>query len=434
MFAAFALAAALLAAVTGPWPEYRHDLNNTGAVAGPAHASSSIRLRPSWTFTADSRITSAATVVDGMAYVGAFSGAVYALDERTGRPIWHHDLGNNPAGIRAYGGPRGVLGSIAVRDGVAYADSGSCVAAAFDARSGRQLWRRSICNTQLLDDTYATPVVAGGLVLIGISMIDDKPDDRGREIALDAKTGALKWTLYPQRYSGTGAGITTTPAVDEQTGIGYLGTGNPTPVTSPPPGPDPGSDSMIAFRVATGHVLWTYGPVNPHDSYDLDFFASPNRFSIRDGDSARWLIGEPNKNGIYYALDARTGSVVWHTEVEPLSHWPLPMGTPAVGDGEIVVPVYVNDDTGFLVALRVADGAVIWRRNAGGMYEAPALFGDIIFVTEALGWLDAFRAEDGTSLGRWQVGGWLTGRGPSVADGRLFVATSQYLKVYDITP
>jgi len=431
MLSLLALIAPLVLSMTDPWPTYRHDLNNSGAASGPSQAAS-IRLRSRWTFTADDRITSTPTVVDGEVFFGTFSGSVYAVDANSGRKLWRHDLGNNPAGIKPYGGPRGVIGSVAIADGVAYADSGSCVAAAFDARTGRELWRQKICDTRRYDDTYASPVVANGVVLLGISMIADEPTDRGREIGLDARTGAVLWTNFPQRYRGTGAGITTTPAVDLENGIGYIGTGNPTPMDDPPAGPDPGSDSVIAFDIKTGKVRWVYGPVNPHDAFDLDFFASVNRFQIGSGSARRWIVGEASKNGTYYALDALTGKLVWRDEMQPRDSWPLPMGTPAVGFGAIFVPIYVKDESGWLVALRATDGAKLWQHSTPGMYEAPVIWGRVLFVTEASGWLDAYRIGDGRRLGRWFVNGWLTGRGPSVAGDRLYLATGQYLKVFDL--
>ena len=427
-----ALLTMLVAALGDPWPTYRHDLNNTGTAPGPSQASF-VHLRARWTFTADDRITSTPTVVGGIAYFGTFAGSVYAVDAERGRLLWRRNLGSNPAGIKPYGGPRGVLGSVAIADGLAYADSGSCLAAAFDARTGRERWRRTICSTKRYDDTYASPVVADGLVLLGISMISDEPTDSGREIALDARSGVLRWTMSARRYRGTGSGITTTPALDLDDGIGYIGSGNPTPMDAPPPGPDPGSDSVIAFDIKTGTTRWLYGPVNPHDAYDLDFLASVNRFQIGAGSARRWIVGEANKNGTYYALDALTGKLVWRNAMEPRSAWPLPLGTPAVGFGRIFVPIYVQDSEGWLVALRAADGSQLWRVKAAGMYEAPVLWGGVLFATEATGWLNAYRADNGRSLGRWFVGGWLTGRGPAVAGNRLYLATSQYLKVFDLS-
>jgi len=422
MLIAFVTALALTAPDMS-WPEYRRDDDNSGFVAGPSHAER-VTLQRRWTFRAASRITSTPTIAGGIVYAGTWNGRVLALDERDGHRLWSASLGAGPYWY--YGGPRGVIGSIAVAGGVAYAVSGACDAAAFDARTGRQRWRVKICDTSKNDDTYASPVVADGKVLLGIDVLTDLPTDRGREIALDAQTGRIAWTLFPQRYAGTGSGISATPAIDAARGVAYIGTGNPTPMTNPPPGPDAYADSILAVGVATGDIVWTFGPVNPHDTHDYDFFGSPNRFVV-DG---RYLVGEANKNGTYYAVDERTGRSVWRTQVMAEL-----IGTPAVGGGTIYVTAYADSDAvGEIAALRASDGKIMWTRQTSGMYESPALWGSVVFATEAGGWLDAFAGGSGATLGRWRVGGPLRGRGPSIADGKLFVAANDSLIAYKLSP
>jgi len=425
MLSAIFVAAAIAGNGAAPWPSLRRDGSNSGAAPGPAHVTR-LQLDPKWTYAADSRITSSPTVAGGLVFVGTWSGDVLALDERTGMLVWRAVLGAGSDWF--YGGPRGVIGSVAVSNDVVYAVSGSCVAEALDAATGRTVWRTSVCDVAEHDDIYASPVVVGGKVLIGIDMLGDSPTDRGRELALSASTGKISWTMYPERYDGTGTGISATPAIDAHHNVAYIGTGNPTPATAPPPGPDAYSDSMLAVNVATGEVLWTFGPVNPHDTHDFDFFASPNRFIVGAGSDARWAIGEANKNGTYYAVDARTGAELWRRFVMA-----EPIGTSAVAGDTIFVTAYGDrDDAGMIAALRTSDGAVMWSRDTAGMYEAPAVWGDVVFATEASGWLDAFSAGDGAPLGRWPLAGALHGRGPSVADGTLFVAAGTRLHAYSL--
>jgi len=423
MLLALMTSLALTTATQADWPMYRRDYRNSGSVPGPAHAAR-VSLQRRWRFLADSRVTSTPTIAGGIVYAGTWKGGVVALDERDGHLLWRASLGAGPYWY--YGGPRGVIGSIAVADGVAYAVSGACEAGAFDARTGRERWRTKICDTSKNDDTYASPVVVDGKVLLGIDVIVDLPTDRGREIALDARTGRLAWTLYPQLYAGTGAGISATPAVDAARGLAYIGTGNPTPMRDPPPGPDAYADSLLAVDVGSGQIEWTFGPVNPHDTHDFDFFASPNRF-VGGG---RRLVGEANKNGTYYALDERTGREVWRTAVMPEI-----IGTPAVKGDTVYVTAYADSAAiGGIAALRASDGRVMWMRERSGMYESPTPWGNVVFATEVGGWLDAFAGGTGMLLGRWNVGGPLRGRGPSIADGKLFIAARDSLIAFELSP
>ena len=392
----------------------------------PAALLAALTLHPIWTYHAKQWITSTPTVAGGLVYAGVWNGDVVALDAADGRVRWRARLGANPDAM--YGEPRGVTSSIAVSDGIAYAVSGSCRAGAFDARTGRVVWERTICSIARNDDTYASPVVADGRVLFGIDLLGDRPTDRGSLLALDARTGATRWQLFPERYAGSGTGISATPLVDASHGVGYLGTGNPTPITSPPPGPDEYSESILAFTLRTGSMIWAYGPVHPHDLHDRDLFASPNRFAI----GAREAIGEGGKDGTYYAVDARTGHLIWKTALDPGDPYASIMGSAACDDRRIFVPVFAGAH-GELVALSQRNGRIRWRAPLAGVYEAPAVYGKVVFAIDVNGTLAAFDAASGRRLFTMHVRGRSYGRGPRVSGATLYVTAGATLTAYAIT-
>jgi outer membrane protein assembly factor BamB len=412
------------------WPVYRHDLDNSGAVPGPARVAK-LMLRPQWTYRSRTWITSTPVIAQGLVYVGTWGGDVLALDVRDGRLRWSVSLGANPDEL--YGQTRGVVSSIAVDGDVAYAVSGACVAAAMQATTGRLLWRKQICSIARNDDTYASPVVARGLVLFGIDIMGDRPTDRGWLVALDAATGNERWRLYPERYSGTGTGISATPAIDAANDLGFVGTGNPTPRGAPPPGPDRYSESIIAFDLRSGSIRWAFGPVHEHDLLDRDLFASPNRFQTGSGAAKRWVIGEAGKDDTYYAVDERTGHELWRTDLGG-SPTAQVIGTSAYADGRLFVPIY-DDARGWIVALSATNGAILWRRTlrAGG-YEAPVVWGNVVFVTNIRGELFGFDARNGRLLLERHVGTRCAGRGPSAVGSALYVASLDTLTQYTIIP
>jgi outer membrane protein assembly factor BamB len=412
------------------WPVYRHDLDNSGAVPGPARVAK-LMLRPQWTYRSRTWITSTPVIAQGLVYVGTWGGDVLALDVRDGRLRWSVSLGANPDEL--YGQTRGVVSSIAVDGDVAYAVSGACVAAAMQATTGRLLWRKQICSIARNDDTYASPVVVRGLVLFGIDIMGDRPTDRGWLVALDAATGNERWRLYPERYSGTGTGISATPAIDAANDLGFVGTGNPTPRGAPPPGPDRYSESIIAFDLRSGSIRWAFGPVHEHDLLDRDLFASPNRFQTGSGAAKRWVIGEAGKDDTYYAVDERTGHELWRTDLGG-SPTAQVIGTSAYADGRLFVPIY-DDARGWIVALSATNGAILWRRTlrAGG-YEAPVVWGNVVFVTNIRGELFGFDARNGRLLLERHVGTRCAGRGPSAVGSALYVASLDTLTQYTIIP
>jgi outer membrane protein assembly factor BamB len=422
-------AIAVVALLTDAWPAYRGGLANDGAVAG-AKVSSKIALTPAWSFRAASWITSSPTSAYGLVYVGTWNGRVVALREQTGKVVWSASLGANPE--RVYGGPRGVIGSIAIAGHRVFAVSGSCVAASFVAETGRQVWRRRVCSLARNDDTFASPVVAGGLVMFGIDITADRPTDQGRLIALDARTGRTRWVFDPVRYRGTGSGISASPAVDLRRGLAFIGTGNPTPVGSPPPGPDRLSESIVALDLRTGALRWSYGPVHPHDRLDRDFFASPNLFWIVGRAHSHEAVGEGNKDGVYYVVDARTGAPLWRTRADPHLAYGWILGTAAVAAGLIVVPVWAGDAHGSLVALDARNGSVRWRRTMRGVYGAPLIFGEVVFALESDGTLVALRLADGKQLLSLALGTPAHGRGPSADGDRLLVTADSRLYTFKL--
>lgn len=356
---------------------------------------------------------------DGIVYEGTTLGEVLALDERDGHVVWRGLLGANPD--ETYGSPRGVISSVAISRDVAYAASGSCEAAAFGARTGTVLWRRRICSIARNDDTYASPAVAGGRVLFGIDIIADRPTDAGREIALDATTGEPVWSFSPVRYRGTGGGISTTPALDATRGVAVIGTGNPTPMRSPPPGPDPYTDSVIAVDARSGRWLWSK-QLLAHDANDFDVFASPRFFELQRGGRQIPAVGALLKDSRYVMLDERKGTILWQRQLEPAMRWMQSIGTPASVGGIIVVPLFHSTVAGELVELRASDGAIVWRTRTAGIYEAPVIWHGVVIAAKAGGVIAAFDLRSGARAAGFSLPSEFYGHGLAVDGNTLLVA------------
>ena len=95
-----------------------------------------------WRAKTGGRIRSAPAVVDKRAYVASFDGCVYALDVATGRQIWHYDT----EGARLKSGDfgfdrRSIQSSPAVSDGVVYVGARDGFIYAIDAATGTLRWR-----------------------------------------------------------------------------------------------------------------------------------------------------------------------------------------------------------------------------------------------------------------------------------------------------
>ena len=372
-----------------------------------------------WTHVERGWMLGIPTVAHGIVYEGTTLGDVLALDERNGNVRWRASLGANSD--ETYGNPRGVISSVAVGGDVAYAVSGSCECGAFGASNGNLLWKRTICSTARNDDTYASPVLADGRVLFGIDMIADRPTDAGREVALDVRTGEEAWSFSPVRYRGTGGGVSATPAFDPARMLAIVGTGNPTPMSAPPPGPDPYTDSVIAVDVRTGAWRWE-SQLLAHDANDFDVFASPKLFVLRHGAHEIPAVGVVLKDARYFMLDELSGRILWQRALEPAMHWMQAIGTPAVAGAIIVVPLFHSPTEGELVALRAHDGAVVWRLHTNGIYGAPAIWRQFALVAQTQGTIAAVSLRDGRIAGTLPLSSEFYGHGLAVDGNTLLVA------------
>jgi eukaryotic-like serine/threonine-protein kinase len=131
-----------------------------------------------WTFKAGEDNTihnqvgfqSSPAVVDGVVYVGCRDGHVYAIDAANGHKKW--DYSTNKSWVN---------GTPAVRDGVVYVGtSDSSRFMALDTRTGRLRW-----NFAAKAYMFSSAALAGDLAYVG--------DHNGKLYAVDIKTGKLAW-------------------------------------------------------------------------------------------------------------------------------------------------------------------------------------------------------------------------------------------------
>jgi quinoprotein glucose dehydrogenase len=141
----------------------------------------------------------------------------------------------------------------------------------------------------------------------------------GLFFALDAQTGALKWTFDPlpsaaQKNSGT-ANVWASVSADPKAGIIYL------PVSSPSRNffggnrtdPVPVGTSITALDADSGKVLWRRQLVH-HDLWDYDTNSAPVLVDLhRDGKTVPALI-QSTKQGYFLVLNRLNGEPIYPIE------------------------------------------------------------------------------------------------------------------------
>jgi polyvinyl alcohol dehydrogenase (cytochrome) len=403
------------------WAVYGHDPSNsrTNASESEITAATVGDLTLDWEIPDLIGVTATPTVVEGVAYFGDWKGAIWAVDAETGEAIWTSPIGGF------------VVGSPAVDGDAVYASSGASLYR-LDRATGEQEWTaRTDEHPQA--QISASPVVVGGLVLQGTASFEntvakDEYTFRGSISAYDTETGDEVWrfdTTPGDETAGPGAGIWSTPAVDTERGLLYVGTGQSLAEPTAPL-----TDSLLAIDYQTGDLAWsqqfTYPDVfsagNPTGK-DADVGASPNLWTSDGHD----LVGAGDKGGTYHALDRDTGEVVWETELTPGSVFGGEIGSAAFVDGRLIASSNVgnpetNTPTDFtkVFALDPATGEVLWSSEElpGKIFAPVSAVPGIAFVGTDRGRLAALDTATGEELWTYDAPD-KTGGGPSIVAGRV---------------
>ncbi|MEP6548840.1 MAG: PQQ-binding-like beta-propeller repeat protein [Gammaproteobacteria bacterium] len=209
-------------------PTFAYGALYVGSQSGTVYALDAHSGCIRWTFETTTEVRTPIVVPANQgptkrAYFGDLIGRVYALDAVTGRELWRQRVDDHPSAT--------VTGSPAYYNGTLYVPVSSLEEAtvdptypcctfrgsvvAFDAATGRRLWQRY--------------------------MIDEPPQQVG-------VTGAGTKVFAP-----SGAAIWNSPTVDVKRDLLYVGTGNN--YTGPA---DSRSNAVVALDLKTGQIKWTW--------------------------------------------------------------------------------------------------------------------------------------------------------------------------------
>ncbi len=307
------------------------------------------RLRPPyrrvWTFHGRALLEFPPALAFGRVYLPTFDGRFYALDARTGKPVWQRSTGRcgwaSPAIWRrtvyvTFIGHAPCDRSVPGRDGVVLA---------FDAETGRSRWSRRIGPTE------SSPLVAKARVYVG--------DWNGRVWALDARTGRTRWMrelggkikgslalagsrLYVGSYDGHVYALDSRRGrliwrASAQPRLGSTGTFYSTPALAYGRVYIGSTDGKVySYGATSGKLRWSQGT----GGY---VYASPAIW--------RGLVLVGSYDHTFYALDAATGDVRWRFQANgPIS------GSATVLAGVVYFSTF-NERT---YALNAGSGRQVW--------------------------------------------------------------------------
>lgn len=296
-------------------------------------------------------------VSGGKVYVGTVDGRLLALDARDGRVLWDVTVAEYAGSTEATGQLKaddplskvGASGSTGVGIGAAplvhdgkvyigiagvgyglHPDAGLSVVgvagqygrpglmAAFDAETGRPVWRFDITGPGW--EGEFRPATADGVPL--------RRDIAGERTA--AGQAADAW-----RFGG--GSVYATPALDAERGLLIFGSGNPSPqmADASRPGDNLYTSSLIALDAKTGRRVWHYQQV-PHDRWGYDVASAPVLLDLEHGGRRVAAVAQASKLGWVYVHERSSGRLLFKSEAfVPQQNLFVP---PQPGAGVVVAP------------------------------------------------------------------------------------------------
>jgi len=275
-------------------------------------------LVPKWAYQtmAGGKFESTPLVVDGVLYGTGQDDRAFALDARTGRPIWQYQRAL-PADIRPCCGR--VNRGVAILGDKVFLGTLDSHVIALDAKTGNVIWDVTAFDYTKGYSITLAPLAVKNLVIVGVA--GGEYGIRGFIDAYDANTGERKWRFYTvpgpgeaghETWEGEswkigGAPAWITGSYDPATNTTFWTTGNPSPSNRGEgrAGDNLYSNSLLALDVDTGKLKW-YFQFTKHDEHDYDATQVPVLFE-RDG---KHLLMQANRNGFFYLIDRGNGKLL----------------------------------------------------------------------------------------------------------------------------
>jgi alcohol dehydrogenase (cytochrome c) len=329
----------------GEWLSWRRTLNHWGySPLTQVNKSNVAQLRLVWTRPLAQGVQEGTPLVhDGMMFFPNPNDITQAIDAATGDLIWEYRRPVQEDNAEYIPFPS-LNRNLAIHGNLILDNGADNYAYALDARTGALVWETQILDYRRGAQHSSGPIVANGKVISGRSCEPEGGPEACVLTAFDAQTGKELWRTrtiprpdepggdtwgdvpYEQRRH---VGLWMVPSFDPELNRIYVGTS----VTSPAPkfmlaGNDEQylyHNSTLAIDADTGRIVWYLQHVVDHWDLDhpferilVDTVVAPDPAAVawinprvRPGTTHKVLTGVPGKTGLYYTIDRETGQFLW---------------------------------------------------------------------------------------------------------------------------
>ncbi len=280
-------------------------------------------------------------VHDGVVFIESGS-TLQALDGTKGDLLWQYV---RPLGDQLINGRESTMRGIAIYQDKLYAPTADGHVIALNVKTGKLVWDHQIIVP--LTGVYAhsnhdfrldgAPIVAHGKVMIGVSLGITNPAGGCFIVGLDAQTGDQVWRFQtiprPGQPGGDswngapvdqrfGASVWTGGSYDPKLNLAYFGTGNTYDVaTLLQPHAEKGesndglyTDSTVALDPDTGKLAWYYQHMN-RDVWDLDWAFEQLLITLPVRGKPTDLVVSGGKMAIFDAVNRSNGNYAFSKDL-----------------------------------------------------------------------------------------------------------------------
>lgn len=279
------------------------------------------RLRIAWAQALPAGVNMNEPLVhNGVLYVFGFGDQVFAFDAASGRQLWRYQR-QLPQGTALNSRK-----TIALYGDKLYTATSDNHMVALDARTGKAVWDVALTDKPGMR-IPGGPLAADGVVMQGFA---NQQAGGGLIVAVDAASGAKLWEFETVAKPGQpggdtwngqpgderkGGSVWTSGSYDPVTKLALWGVGN-TYDTAPLRDLKPGEnndalymETTLAFEPRTGKLVWHYQH-NKNDQFDLDWVFDRVVGTLEVNGQPRRVVITGGKSGIFDAIDAATGRYV----------------------------------------------------------------------------------------------------------------------------
>ncbi|HQT19306.1 MULTISPECIES: methanol/ethanol family PQQ-dependent dehydrogenase [unclassified Acidovorax] len=263
-------------------------------------------------------------VNNGYMYVATPNNQVIAFEAKTGKELWRYKKQIPEELQQLHPTSRGV----ALYKDKLYLATTDAMLVALDPVTGKELWKTAVGDWKAGYYSTLAPLVANGKVMTGVS--GGEYGVRGYVIAVDAETGKEVWRTYTipapnepggdtwpgETYKHGGGSVWITGTYDPDTKLSYWGTGNAAPwMPDTRPGDNLYANSTLALDVDTGKMKG-YHQYHWNDAWDWDEVSAPLLIDVqRNGKKVKSLV-HAGRNGYLWHLE-RTDSKINFVDAWP---------------------------------------------------------------------------------------------------------------------